>query len=52
MTVWILKCKECGADKEVDLGFNLYKLGKVYIYCENCGRNTFHEIVKCLEEEF
>jgi len=50
MTVWILECTKCKTIREVDLGFNLYKIEKLYIYCSKCKQNTFHKIVKHLEE--
>lgn len=49
MTVWILKCRDCGSEKEIDLGFNLYKIGRIYIYCEKCRKNTFHDVIKYLD---
>ncbi len=49
MTVWVLVCTECGAERKLDVGYDLRELGKVYLYCRNCGKNSFHEVVRVEE---
>ncbi len=44
-TKWILECKECGSKKELEVGFNLYDMGEVYVFCPICRKNTFHKVL-------
>ncbi|RLE83504.1 MAG: hypothetical protein DRJ41_04780 [Thermoprotei archaeon] len=45
MTQWLLRCESCGNVRKVDLGYNLYEIKHLYLYCRSCGRNTFHEVL-------
>jgi len=45
MTVWELRCESCGNIRTLDVGFDLYEMGKVYLYCSVCGKNTFHVVI-------
>ena len=52
MTKWLLRCTRCGKTWILEVSFDLTKLstGRLYHYCPYCKRNTFHEIVKRIEE--
>jgi len=52
MTKWILRCTKCGNEWILEVSFDLTKLesGKLYHYCPYCRHNTFHEVVKRLED--
>ncbi|MCY0868768.1 MAG: hypothetical protein OWQ48_06040 [Desulfurococcus sp.] len=51
MGYWIVKCSECGVERKLLVAFPLNKeFKKLYHYCPNCGRNTFHEILRYVEE--
>ncbi len=51
MTRWVLRCTSCGGRRSLDLGYNLYEFKRLYVFCETCQRNTFHEILGHEEEE-
>ena len=53
MTKWLLRCTRCGRTWILEVSFDLTKLsgGRLYHYCPYCKRNTFHEIVKRIEDE-
>ncbi|MEM4717811.1 MAG: hypothetical protein QXE81_03515 [Desulfurococcaceae archaeon] len=49
---WILRCRECNREWRILVSFPLKKEFKqLYHYCENCGKNTFHDILEYKEEE-
>jgi len=51
LTYWVLRCRECGREWRLYASFPLDKEFKeFYHYCPYCGRNTFHDIVKYVEE--
>ena len=50
MTIWVLRCKECGNTRRLDLGFNLFEFQQLYLYCPVCKRNTFHSIEGPIEK--
>jgi len=50
MTKWLLKCTSCGRINKLDLGYNLYEFKRIYVFCEHCNKNTFHEIIGHEEE--
>jgi len=45
MTKWKLECEDCGSVKILDVGYNLYEMKKVYIFCPTCRKNTFHKVL-------
>ncbi len=51
MTLWELRCEVCGNIRFLDLGFDLTEMKRVYVYCEVCGRNTFHTVLGPRERE-
>jgi ribosomal protein L44E len=48
-----LRCTRCGKTWVLEVSFDLTKLsgGKLYHYCPYCKRNTFHEVIKRLEDD-
>ncbi len=52
MTKWILRCNECGSEWVLEVSFDLTKLSKgmLYHFCPYCRKNTFHTIVRRVEE--
>ena len=50
MSKWILKCEECGNLWTLDVSFNLREVEKLYHYCSNCRKNTFHTVLGVSEE--
>jgi hypothetical protein len=51
LTYWILRCRECGREWKLYVSFPLDKeFKKFYHYCPYCKKNTFHDIVKYVEE--
>ncbi|MEM0379751.1 MAG: hypothetical protein QXW87_00215 [Desulfurococcaceae archaeon] len=51
MTYWILKCSSCNNEWRLYVSFPLDReFSKIYHYCPFCRRNTFHNIVKYVEE--
>ena len=52
MGYWVLKCRECNKEWKLLVSFPLKREFKqLYHYCENCGKNTFHDIVEYYEKE-
>ena len=49
VTVWLLKCEECGSEWELEVSFNLKDVPRLYHYCKVCRRNTFHKVLGVLE---
>ncbi len=51
MPYWIMKCRECGREWKFKVSYNLKKeFNQLYHYCPYCKRNTFHEIIRYVEE--
>ena len=52
MTKWLIKCSKCGAERVLEVSFNLYTVGdgRIYLYCPRCGSNQFHLVVAKLGE--
>ena len=44
MTVWRLRCVECGYSWRLAVSFDLESMGRLYHYCRRCGRNSFHVV--------
>ncbi len=52
MTNWLLACSQCGSRRYLDVGFNLALYGgRIYLYCERCGRNTEQRVLGYVEED-
>ncbi|WP_048061479.1 hypothetical protein [Hyperthermus butylicus] len=53
MTKWLLRCTRCGRTWVLEVSFDLTKLsnGRLYHYCPYCKQNTFHEVMKRVEED-
>jgi DNA-directed RNA polymerase subunit RPC12/RpoP len=53
LTKWLLRCTRCGRTWILEVSFDLTKLstGKLYHYCPYCKQNTFHEVIKRIEDE-
>ncbi|WP_291765870.1 hypothetical protein [Caldivirga sp. UBA161] len=46
MTRWVIKCTQCGMERELDVGFDLSGLRyNVYLYCPRCRMNTMHRVL-------
>ncbi len=45
LTIWLLRCTSCKNEVKLKLGYNLYEFKKLYLFCERCGRNTYHEVI-------
>lgn len=50
MSRWRLKCEECSNEWALEVSFDLSELGKIYLYCKKCKRNTFHKIIEYIHE--
>jgi len=45
LTRWVLKCVECNVEWKLEASFDLSEFPKLYHYCRNCRKNTFHQIL-------
>jgi hypothetical protein len=46
VTRWVIKCTQCGLERELDVGFDLSSLRySVYLYCPRCRVNTTHRVL-------
>ena len=51
-TKWVLRCTECNRVWYLEVSFDLLKLKerRLYHFCPYCRRNTFHEVLKRVDE--
>lgn len=42
--VWILQCTKCGNVRKLYVSYNIKDFEKIYVYCQKCRTNTFHEV--------
>ena len=47
----MLRCTRCGRTWILEVSFDLASMGRIYHYCPYCRRNTFHEVVRRIEED-
>jgi len=46
---WKLRCAKCGKEELLMVGYDIRDFKQLYLYCEKCKENTFHEILGYVE---